>query len=85
MFGNPTCGSEAGCFVMFSGEVWHDSNWHRLQDIEAENWRLRDALSRIRDDHAQPDQPGASCAEGCGGRWPCSTWAEANHILGPDS
>jgi len=42
---------------------------------------LLSALTIIRDIHADTGQPGASCTEGCGGRWPCSTYAEANHAL----
>lgn len=51
--------------------------------MAAEIDRLRDALRTIRDAHAEPDQPGASCREGCGGRWPCLAWAEANAALNP--
>lgn len=47
---------------------------HRVQDLE-------DTLIGIMEMHARPDQPGASCREGCAGRWPCSTWAEANQAL----
>ena len=53
----------------------------RADFLEADNARLREALHVIRDTHAQPDRPGASCAEGCGGRWPCVAWFEADVAL----
>ena len=62
-----------------------ESSWDELADelteVEADNARLREALHVIRDTHAQPDRPGASCAEGCGGRWPCVAWFEADVAL----
>ena len=53
----------------------------RADFLEADNARLREALHVIRDAHAQPDRPGASCAEGCFGRWPCVAWFEADVAL----
>ena len=53
----------------------------RADFLEADNARLREALHVIRDAHAPPDRPGASCAEGCDGRWPCVAWFEADVAL----
>lgn len=45
------------------------------------NASMREALQTIRTAHAAPDQPGASCAEGCAGPWPCLAWSEADAAL----
>ena len=55
-------------------EFRHEVLRERIEELEL-------ALKVIRDIHADTGQLGASCAEGCGGRWPCSTYAEANHAL----
>jgi len=44
--------------------------------------RTHRTLRQIRDMHAQPRESGASCREGCGGRWPCATYAEAAGEVG---
>ena len=43
-----------------------------------------DALSVIRQVHRPADVDDRLCAEGCAGRWPCTTRLEADHALGLD-
>ena len=52
-----------------------------MTEVEADARRLREALQIIRDAHEPSDWSGASCAEGCGGRWPCVAWSEADVAL----
>ena len=52
-----------------------------VYELRAEVRRLQEALHVIRDAHEPPDRPGASCAEGCFGRWPCVAWFEADVAL----
>lgn len=59
--------------------AWLDSE---IQGLEHDLDRCQQALRVIRDAHAEPAESGASCAEGCGGRWPCTAWWEAEGALG---
>lgn len=52
-----------------------------VENLLAENEALRAALVEIRDAHAPPYEVGASCAEGCGGRFPCLAWSAADSAL----
>jgi hypothetical protein len=52
-----------------------------INGLNYENEELRETLRVILKAHARPSEPGASCAEGCGGRWPCLAWSEAAAAL----
>jgi predicted nucleic acid-binding Zn-ribbon protein len=58
----------------------YQDSWLLERDYAAiceERDRYRGALEAIRTAHADPGEPGASCVQGCGGRWPCLAYSEA--------